>query len=106
MEKSFGEFNSGSSYLLCNLNAIQTASHLLALLSEIEKRYSLAGLRTQNLSDKIGKLARSVLVKLFYPEQMKFQLRQVDLMNRDSLYYLERLDAFEIMETHIMDRVM
>ena len=27
-------------------------------------------------------------------------------MNRDSLYYLERLDAFEIMETHIMDRVM
>ena len=27
-------------------------------------------------------------------------------MNRDSLYYLERLDAFEIMETNIMDRVM
>ena len=37
---------------------------------------------------------------------MKFQLRQIDLMNRDSLYYLERLDAFKIMETHIMDRVM
>ena len=27
-------------------------------------------------------------------------------MNRDALYYLERLDAFAIMETHIMDRVM
>ena len=27
-------------------------------------------------------------------------------MNRDVLYYLERLDAFAIMETHIMDRVM
>ena len=27
-------------------------------------------------------------------------------MNRDSLYYLEHLDAFDIMETHIMDRVM
>ena len=27
-------------------------------------------------------------------------------MNKDSLYYLERMDAFEIMETHIMDRVM
>lgn len=27
-------------------------------------------------------------------------------MNKDSLYYLERLDAFEIMETHIMDRLM
>ena len=28
------------------------------------------------------------------------------MMNRDALYYLERLDAFAIMETHIMDRVM
>lgn len=27
-------------------------------------------------------------------------------MNRNSLYYLEHLDAFEIMESHIMDRVM
>lgn len=27
-------------------------------------------------------------------------------MNRDALYYLERFDAFEIMETHIMDHVM
>lgn len=27
-------------------------------------------------------------------------------MNRDSLFYLERLDAFKIMETHIMDRIM
>ena len=27
-------------------------------------------------------------------------------MNRDTLFYLEKLDAFEIMETHIMDRVM
>ena len=27
-------------------------------------------------------------------------------MNRDTLYYLEHLDAYEIMETHIMDRVM
>ena len=27
-------------------------------------------------------------------------------MNRDALYYLERFDAFDIMETHIMDHVM
>ena len=27
-------------------------------------------------------------------------------MNRNSLYYLEHLDAFEIMESHIMDRVV
>ena len=27
-------------------------------------------------------------------------------MNKNALYYLEHLDAFEIMESHIMDRVM
>ena len=27
-------------------------------------------------------------------------------MNRNVLYYLEHLDAFPVMETHIMDRVM
>lgn len=27
-------------------------------------------------------------------------------MNRNALYYLEYLDAFPIMETHIIDRVM
>ena len=28
------------------------------------------------------------------------------MMNNDSLYYLGRLNCFEILETHIMDRVM
>ena len=27
-------------------------------------------------------------------------------MNRDSFYYLEKLDAFELMESPIMDHVM
>ena len=30
------------SYLLCNMNAIQTACHLLYLLDKIENRYSMA----------------------------------------------------------------
>ena len=37
---------------------------------------------------------------------MRFQLRQIDMMNKTALYYLEHLDAFQIMESHIMDRVM
>ena len=28
------------------------------------------------------------------------------MMNKDSLFYLEHMDAFAIMETHIIDRVM
>jgi hypothetical protein len=58
------------------------------------------------LQEIVNTQTRSVLEKFFFPKQIKNQLRQVDLMNKDALYYLERLDAFEIMETHIMDRVM
>jgi len=100
------EEGASNQFLMTNLNSVQTAVHLLQLLSLIEERYSVTSLRTQHLSEIINEQARSVLEKLFYPAMMKFQLRQVDLQNRDVLYYLERLDAFAIMETHIMDRVM
>lgn len=66
----------------------------------------MANLRTEALSEKILNQGKTILDRLFFPQQIKYQLRQVDMMNRDSLYYLERLDAFQIMETHIMDRIM
>ena len=28
------------------------------------------------------------------------------MLDKDSLYYLEHLDAFDIVETHVIDRVM
>ena len=48
MEDRFGEAqeDSSNSFLLCNLNAIQTACHFLYLLDKIQKRYSMAHLRT------------------------------------------------------------
>lgn len=93
-------------FILSNMNPIKTACHLLMLMSEFESRYSMASLRTESLYEAILSQARSVLDKLFFPKQMKWQLKSVDLMNRNSLYYLEHLDAFSIMQSHIMDRVM
>lgn len=56
MEERFSEINEdgSNSYLLCNLNPIQTAVHMLMLLSMIEERYSVTGLRTANLGDIIN----------------------------------------------------
>lgn len=55
MEKRFGEIaeDGSNSYLLCNLNPIKTACHMLMLLNLIEQKYSLASLRTQGLSEII-----------------------------------------------------
>ena len=108
IEERYGEVEEDGSnqFILVNLNPIQTSVHLLKILDEIDNRYSVTGLRTSKLADTINAQAQSVLERLFYPQIMKYQLRQIDMMNRDSLFYLERLDAFDIMETHIMDRVM
>lgn len=108
MEERFGEIeeDGSNSYLLCNLNPIKTAVHMLLVLSQINERYSMAILRTDALSEIILSQIKAVLDRLFFPQQIKYQLRQTDMMNRDSLFYLEHLDAFLIMETHIMDRIM
>lgn len=108
MEDRFGDqaADGSDSFLLNNLNPIKTAVHFLMLLNEIEKRYEMTVLRTQNLADVVLKLTKKVLDKLFFPKQINYQMRQIDLMNKNALYYLERLDAFPIMETHIVDRVM
>ena len=76
IETRFGEDeedeDGSNSYLLCNLNPIKTACHMLMLLDLISQRYSMASLRTDQLSEDIITQARSVLDKLFFPRQMKF----------------------------------
>lgn len=69
MEERFGEIeeDGSNSYLLCNLNSIQTACHMLNLLDMIENRYSMAKLRTSGLYEIILAQARSVLDRLFFP---------------------------------------
>ena len=69
MEESFSDVaeDMSNSFLLCNLNPIKTAVHMLQLLSQIEARYSVTSLRTQNLSETINNQARAVLDTLFFP---------------------------------------
>ena len=77
MEQRFNgiDEDGSDSPLLHNLNPIKTAVHFLMLLSEIEQRYSMAILRTQNLAEQILNLTKSVLDRLFFPQQMSFQIR-------------------------------
>ena len=55
MEERFGEIeeDGSNSYLICNLNPIKTAVHMLMILSQIVERYSMANLRTEALTEII-----------------------------------------------------
>ena len=52
IEERFSEIaeDGSNSYLLCNLNPIKTACHMLMLLDQIQSRYSVSRLRTENLA--------------------------------------------------------
>ena len=64
--------DAGNQYTLVNLNPIQTSVHLLMILNQMEERYSVTGLRTERLAEKINEQAKSVLERLFYPQMMKY----------------------------------
>ena len=69
MEERFGEIeeDGSNSYLLCNLNPIKTAVHMLMVLSYINERYSMAVLRTEGLEEIILNQGKSILDRLFFP---------------------------------------
>ena len=70
MEERFGEIeeDGSNSYLLCNLNPIKTAVHMLMVLSYISERYSMAVLRTEGLVEIILNQGKSILDRLFFPQ--------------------------------------
>ena len=74
MEDRFGDVaeDGSNSYLLCNINPIKTACHLLMLLDQIKGVYSMTEERANSLTDKINSQGVSVLTKLFFPRQMKY----------------------------------
>ena len=40
------------------------------------------------------------------PTELKISVRRKDLENHNSLYYMEMMDAFKLMDTKVMDRIM
>lgn len=47
-----------------------------------------------------------ILVNLYLPTELKILVRRKNLENHNTLYYMELMDAFRLMETKVMDRIM
>ena len=63
-------------------------------------------LRSQTLSRLILQQTKAILDRLFFPDEIRQHIIQIDIFDNDSLFYLEKLDAFQLLETNIMDRVL
>jgi len=49
---------------------------------------------------------RLILVNFNFPEEIKMMVKRKDYSNKNALAYMEMMDAFQLMGTKIMDRVM
>ena len=47
-----------------------------------------------------------ILVNLYLPTELRILVHRKNLSNHNSLYYMELMDAFQLMDTKVMDRIM
>ena len=76
------------------------------MLIQMQERYPHCDLRTKILSDLITVDCRLILVNFNCPAEIKIMVRRKDLSNRNALTYMEMMDAFQLMGTKVMDRIM
>ena len=83
-----------------------TGTKIINLLFVLAERYPVSEFRAGTLSDVIMGQCQRILKNLYLPIELKIQVRRKDLGNRDSLYYMELMDSFALMDTKVMDRIM
>lgn len=93
-------------YLVTNVNPILTGTRIIHVLFVLSERYPASEFRAELLIDMMTIQCRSILVNLYLPVELKISVRRKDLSNRNSLYYMELMDSFQLMDTKVMDRIM
>jgi hypothetical protein len=95
-----------NTYLVTNVNPILTGVMMINVLNQIAERYTVSEFRANAIIDILSEQCRMILVNLYLPTELKISVRRKNLSNHNSLYYMELMDAFKLMDTKVMDRIM
>ena len=88
------------------MNPILTGTRIIHVLFILSERYPASEFRAELLIEMMTVQCRSILVNLYLPIELKISVRRKDLSNRNSLFYMELMDSFQLMDTKVMDRIM
>jgi hypothetical protein len=94
------------SYLATNLNPIKTSVLIMKFSQRIYDAYAITEFRHNEISNFVRSSLRSILINLYFPLEIKTQVRQKDIFEIDAMSYMESMDAYTLMDTKIMDRIM
>ena len=95
-----------NTYLVTNVNPMLTGVKIINVIFIMSERYPVCEFRAGTLIEILTNQCRQILVNLYMPNELKISVRRKDLANRNSLYYMEKMDAFRLMDTKVMDRIM
>lgn len=79
MENYLLQVEPGDSYMVTNLNPIKTSVQLLDFLGRIDEQYSITEFRINYMRDQISSHLRSILINLYFPMEIKEEVRQKDI---------------------------
>jgi hypothetical protein len=106
LEKFLLNSDPKDSYLATNLNPIKTSVLVMDFVLRIHQSYAITEFRVNSLRENLMNSLRSILINLYYPLEIKTQVRQKDIFGVEAMSYMERMDAYTLMDTKIMDRIM
>jgi hypothetical protein len=72
----------------------------------IFKNYAITEFRVQSIKEYVIASLKAILVNLYNPKEIKTQVKQKDIFGINAMTYMERMDAYTLMDTKIMDRIM
>jgi hypothetical protein len=75
-------------------------------VSRAESLYSVTEFRVIALVADIKDHLKAILVNIYNPVEIKMQVTQKDIFKINAMSYLEEMDAYTLMDTKIMDRIM
>ena len=75
-------------------------------LNRAQELYDVTEFRVTALVDDIKSNLKSILVNIYNPVEIKMQITEKDIFKIDGLSYMETMDAYTLMDTKIMDRIM
>ena len=76
------------------------------LVDKLYEQYTITEFRVNSIRDFTMKNLRSILINLYYPIEIKKQVQEKDIFETDAMSYMEKMDAYTLMDTKIMDRIM
>ena len=71
-----------------------------------QANYKVTDFRANFMREKIIISLRAILVHLYYPIEIREQIRKKDIFGVDSMAYMEQMNSYTCMDTKIMDHIM